>query len=64
MKQAMFTFDAVTMCYWPANKNAIAACAILSKMRLGEHDMVTVKDKGFEPILQNGEPILRVNILV
>lgn len=48
--------------YYPANKDAIAACAILSKMVLSPDDMVTIRSKGYETRMINGEPIGRVDI--
>lgn len=59
-KYAMFTTkDDI---YYPANKNAIAECAKLSKMRLRKGDMLLVQKSGYIPILTNGQPIMAVNI--
>ena len=62
MKIAKFTYGNGQ--YWPANKEAIAACAILSKMVLSADDMLAVKSKGYDARLQNGEPIGKLDVRV
>jgi hypothetical protein len=62
MKPASFTHkDGV---YWPASKNAIAVCAILSKMRLKDADMLDVRREGYTPVFTNGQVIGRVDLTV
>lgn len=62
MKSAMFTMKEDI--YYPANKNAIAACAIMSKMRLRKGDMLYLPNYGYEPILTSGQAINRVDVRV
>lgn len=49
--------------YYPANKNAIAICAIVSRMKLRDSDMPTVRKEGYIPFLTNRTEIGKVNIL-
>ena len=44
--------------YIPANKVATAQGAILSKMRLDCHDLLTIKSKGVRTCQPNGEEIV------
>lgn len=60
MKNALFTTDGHS--YYPANKDAVAICCILSKMKLKEEDMLSVRSKGYIPRTANGEEIERVRI--
>jgi hypothetical protein len=50
--------------YWPDNKDADKACAIMSKMKLKESDMLTIRIKGYRTFLRNGEEIGRVGFVV
>lgn len=59
---AMFTPDGDD--YRPINKAAVAACAVMSKMKLSKLDIVTIKSKGFWTVLPDGKPICEVNIFV
>lgn len=59
MKNALFWFNGIE--YTPGNKDAVGACAILSKVRLKYSDMVIVRSKGFNPMLMNGEAIGHVD---
>ena len=60
----MFTYDPAPNLYHPANKNVVAAAAILSKMRLTPADLVVVRSLGYLPVLQNGREIGRVDLSV
>lgn len=61
MKVAMFVYkDGL---YYPANKNAVAECAKLSRMKLRDSDMVVVISNGYRAFLTNGQEIGKVNIL-
>jgi len=46
--------------YYPANKEATAMCAILSKMRLTYPDLVAGRALGYDTRLVNGTEIGRV----
>ena len=59
---AMFTPDGDD--YRPINKTAVAACAVMSKMRLSKQDIVTIKSQGFWTVLPDGKPIGEVDIVV
>ena len=61
-RPAMFTHDPATGHYLPANKNAVAVAAILSKMRLTLPDLLVVRALGYLLVLQNGREIGRVDI--
>jgi hypothetical protein len=48
--------------YYPANKNANAVCAILSRMKLNASHMIVVRSRGYTPRLTNGTEIGKVEI--
>lgn len=62
MNAALFTYG--NGIYWPANKNAAYISHVLSKRFLREEDMLTVKSKGYEPMLTNGQHIGKVDLTV
>lgn len=49
--------------YLAANKDAVAVSARLSKMRLNEYDLITIRGMGYVPRLTNGSEIGKVEIL-
>ncbi len=49
--------------YLAANKDAVALSSRLSKMRLTEYDLITIRGMGYMPRLTNGEEIGRINIV-
>ena len=57
---AMFIEDAGH--YLPANKNAVAVCAILSSRRLKPYMMEKVRGLGYVPMLANGEELGRLDL--
>lgn len=59
-KIAKFTYG--NGVYYPANKEAIAVTAIISKRFLRENDMILVRCAGRIPYLLNGQEIAEVNI--
>jgi hypothetical protein len=59
MKFAQFEYDKENGYYIPANKEAIAATAIISNKYPRIGDMVTLRSKGYDTRLTNGQPIGR-----
>lgn len=59
-RTAAFLFDGNV--YYPANKNAIAACVILSRRTLDITHMILVRTHGYTPRLLNGTEIGKVEI--
>lgn len=48
--------------YFPANKNAVAVAAVLSRRVLDEGHMILVRTHGFTPRLTNGTEIGKVEV--
>lgn len=57
----MFTTDGDGV-FYPANKDATACCAILSRMRLKHADIMQLKGMGHNPRLINGDQIKGIDI--
>ena len=62
MKVATFVFQGGL--YHPANKEAISACAVLSRMKLRDSDMPWMRSNGYDPRLTNGQEIGKIDITV
>lgn len=57
-----FTTDGQT--YYPANKDAVALCAVLSRAKLSSVDIITLRAMGHDPRMTNGERIGGIDICV
>lgn len=62
MKPAKFTYG--NGIFYPADKAAIAATAIVSKRFIREHDMILVRCAGYVPYYLNGQEIGKVDVRV
>jgi hypothetical protein len=62
VKIATFVFDSERNRYLPANGNAMAITAIVSKRFPRREDMIVIRSYGYEPRLTNGELIAKVDI--
>lgn len=62
IKDAIFISDGDV--YYPANSHAVAACAIMSKMKLNKDDILAIKSKGYKTRHTNGDEIGKVDYTI